>query len=148
MSSLRQREQRKKTATTLRLSFRITTAYHLAVDGYHHIGVFMHDNVEVDAFRGWVEDVSVVLLRPRNGFFDVGCIYGRHDDHVRFGFSASQPLYLGCDPSIKRSTSFTRTTGKLPRRRGADIQTVQPPSRCTTCNLELDQTWDGIMRHR
>ena len=57
-----------------------------AVDGYHHIGVFMHDNVEVDAFRGWVEDVSVVLLRPRNGFFDVGCIYGRHDDHVRFGF--------------------------------------------------------------
>ena len=46
------------------------------MDGYHHIGVFIHDNVEVDAFRGWVEDVSVVLLRPRNGFFDVGCIYG------------------------------------------------------------------------
>ena len=63
-----------------------------AVDGYHHIGVFKHDNVEVDAFRAWVEDVSVVLLRPRNGFFDVGCIYGRHDDHVRFGFFTNAAL--------------------------------------------------------
>ena len=63
-----------------------------AVDGYHHIGVFKHDNVKVDAFRAWVEGVSVILLRPRNGFFDVGCIYGRHDDHVRFGFFTNAAL--------------------------------------------------------
>lgn len=37
-------------------------------------------------FKGWVEDVLVMLFCFKNGYFDVGCIYGRYDDYVRFGF--------------------------------------------------------------
>ena len=63
-----------------------------AVDGYHRVGGFVHQNVEVDVYKGWVEDVPTTLLRPKNGHFDVGCIYGRHDDHVRFGFFTDAAL--------------------------------------------------------
>ena len=63
-----------------------------AVDGYHRVGGFVHQNVEVEVYKGWVEDVPTTLLRPKNGHFDVGCIYGRHDDHVRFGFFTDAAL--------------------------------------------------------
>jgi starch synthase len=63
-----------------------------AVDGYHRAGSCVHHDVQVDVFKGWVEDVPVTLLRPKNGHFDVGCIYGRHDDHVRFGFFTEAAL--------------------------------------------------------
>jgi len=63
-----------------------------AVDGLHRIGSVKHDNVDVDVYRGWVEDVPTTFLHPRNGFFDVGCIYGRGDDHVRFGFFSAAAL--------------------------------------------------------
>ena len=62
------------------------------VDGYHSVGAFKHQNVNVQVFKGWVEDVAVTLLRPENGYFDVGCIYGRGDDHVRFGFFTDAAL--------------------------------------------------------
>ena len=37
-------------------------------------------------WKGEVEEVPVTFLQPDNGHFDVGCIYGRGDDHVRFEF--------------------------------------------------------------
>jgi len=63
-----------------------------AVDGMHRIGTVKHENVDVDVYKGWVEDVPTTFLHPRNGFFDVGCIYGRRDDHVRFGFFSAAAL--------------------------------------------------------
>jgi starch synthase len=42
-----------------------------------------------------VADVPVTFLQPDTGHFDVGCIYGRNDDHVRFEyFSDCALLYL------------------------------------------------------
>jgi len=37
-------------------------------------------------FRGVVNDLDVVFLEPDNGFFWVGCVYGRNDDAARFAF--------------------------------------------------------------
>ena len=62
------------------------------VDGYHRAGEFKHEKTVVQVYKGWVEDVPVTLLRPENGFFDVGCIYGRGDDHVRFDFFTDATL--------------------------------------------------------
>ncbi|KAK3284056.1 hypothetical protein CYMTET_8273, partial [Cymbomonas tetramitiformis] len=35
-------------------------------------------------YEGKVEGLDVKLLEPVSGIFDVGCIYGRGDDHIRF----------------------------------------------------------------
>ena len=43
------------------------------------------DCVKVSVWKG-EEEVPVTFLQPDNGHFDVGCIYGRGDDHVRFEF--------------------------------------------------------------
>ncbi|KAL2524061.1 Starch synthase 3 [Abeliophyllum distichum] len=41
---------------------------------------------EVKVWFGKVEGLSVYFLEPQNGFFSVGCIYGRNNDGERFGF--------------------------------------------------------------
>ena len=46
----------------------------------------MKDDVTVYAWKGEVEEVPVTFLQPDTGHFDVGCIYGRGDDHVRFEY--------------------------------------------------------------
>jgi starch synthase len=47
---------------------------------------FSFGGANVRVFRGTVEDLPTVFLEPDNGFFWVGCIYGRNDDAQRFGF--------------------------------------------------------------
>ena len=55
----------------------------------------MKDDVTVYAWKGEVEEVPVTFLQPDTGHFDVGCIYGRGDDHVRFEyFSECALAYL------------------------------------------------------
>ena len=42
--------------------------------------------------RGIVEDLPTTFLEPENGFFWVGCVYGRNDDAHRFGFFCGAAL--------------------------------------------------------
>ncbi|XP_028762972.1 starch synthase 3, chloroplastic/amyloplastic [Neltuma alba] len=41
---------------------------------------------EIKIWHGKVEGLSVYFLEPQNGFFGVGCVYGRGNDGARFGF--------------------------------------------------------------
>lgn len=41
---------------------------------------------EIKVWHGKVEGLSVYFLEPQNGFFQVGCVYGRGNDAERFGF--------------------------------------------------------------
>ncbi|KAG4960127.1 hypothetical protein JHK87_036760 [Glycine soja] len=41
---------------------------------------------EIKVWHGKVEGLSVYFLEPQNGFFQVGCVYGRGNDGERFGF--------------------------------------------------------------
>ncbi|KAK7359778.1 hypothetical protein VNO77_01743 [Canavalia gladiata] len=41
---------------------------------------------EIKVWHGKVEGLSVYFLEPQNGFFSVGCVYGRGNDAERFGF--------------------------------------------------------------
>ncbi|KAL3627483.1 Soluble starch synthase 3, chloroplastic/amyloplastic [Castilleja foliolosa] len=41
---------------------------------------------EIKVWTGKVEGLSVYFLEPQNGFFGVGCIYGRSNDEQRFVF--------------------------------------------------------------
>jgi len=50
------------------------------VDNFHF------DNTNVKVWKGDVEGISITFLDPENGMFNHGCIYGRNDDHIRFGF--------------------------------------------------------------
>jgi starch synthase len=43
-------------------------------------------------FQGLVEGLNVTFLEPDNGFFWVGCVYGRNDDAHRFGFFCEAAL--------------------------------------------------------
>ena len=59
---------------------------HEQIDGLHLADEFTCNGVEINVWKGDVEDVPVTFLQPENGHFDVGCIYGRGDDHIRFNF--------------------------------------------------------------
>ncbi|XP_015958619.1 soluble starch synthase 3, chloroplastic/amyloplastic [Arachis duranensis] len=41
---------------------------------------------EIKVWHGKVEGLSVYFLEPQNGFFWVGCVYGRNNNAERFGF--------------------------------------------------------------
>lgn len=47
---------------------------------------FWHNGVQVSAWHGIVEGLSTIFLEPQNGFFWVGCVYGRNDDASRFAW--------------------------------------------------------------
>ncbi len=59
---------------------------HEQIEGLHLADEFTCGGVEINVWKGDVEDVPVTFLQPENGHFDVGCIYGRGDDHHRFNF--------------------------------------------------------------
>ena len=66
---------------------------------YHQVDQFTHGGDIIYVWRGEVEEVPVVFLQPDNGHFDVGCIYGRGDDHKRFEyFSAAALAYFRWRP--------------------------------------------------
>ncbi|KAI4295898.1 hypothetical protein L6164_035894 [Bauhinia variegata] len=47
---------------------------------------FFSGGTEIKVWHGKVEGLSVYFLEPLNGFFSVGCVYGRGNDAERFGF--------------------------------------------------------------
>ncbi|KAI8476302.1 MAG: hypothetical protein J3K34DRAFT_382253 [Monoraphidium minutum] len=49
-------------------------------------GSFFFENSQVKVWKGKVEGLPTTFLEPENGHFWRGCIYGRNDDHVRFGY--------------------------------------------------------------
>ena len=77
---------------------------HGLVDGLERVGAFEWGGTEVEAWAGAVDGVPVTLLRPGNGLFDVGCIYGHYADHERFSFFSHVALaaldHLGKRPDV------------------------------------------------
>jgi starch synthase len=71
-------------------------------------------------WRGEVEEVPVVFLQPDTGHFDVGCIYGRGDDHVRFGFFSECALawleYSGDRPDVLHAHDWSTAPVVFARR--------------------------------
>ena len=59
---------------------------HEQIEGLHLADEFKCNGIDINVWKGEVEDVPVTFLQPENGHFDVGCIYGRGDDHIRFNF--------------------------------------------------------------
>ncbi|PNY12821.1 soluble starch synthase 3 chloroplastic/amyloplastic-like, partial [Trifolium pratense] len=59
---------------------------------------------EIKVWHGKVEGLSVYFLEPQNGFFSVGCVYGRANDAERFGFFCHAALEFllqnGFNPDI------------------------------------------------
>eukprot|EP00879_Flechtneria_rotunda_P007886 GHRR01008263.1.p1 GENE.GHRR01008263.1~~GHRR01008263.1.p1 ORF type:complete len:1096 (+),score=490.52 GHRR01008263.1:107-3289(+) len=60
-------------------------SYH-QVEGLYQDGGFNYGGTFVRVWHGVVEGLNTTFLEPENGHFWRGCIYGRGDDHVRFGF--------------------------------------------------------------
>ena len=83
---------------------------HEQIDDLNLADQFLVDDVKVSVWKGEVEEVPVTFLQPDNGHFDVGCIYGRGDDHVRFEFFSKCALAWMRTSGTCR-TSSTRTTG-------------------------------------
>jgi starch synthase len=67
---------------------------------------FNWGGTNIRIYKGIVEGLHVTFLEPENGFFWVGCVYGRNDDAHRFGFFCGAALeYLrhhseGGEPDI------------------------------------------------
>jgi len=66
---------------------------HNQIENLKQTEQFEFKGVVLYVWRGEVEEVPVVFLQPDNGNFDVGCIYGRGDDHVRFEFFSQCALH-------------------------------------------------------
>jgi starch synthase len=65
------------------------------IDNLQKVDSFEASRGGCAVWKGVVADVPVTFLQPDTGHFDVGCIYGRNDDHVRFEyFSDCALLYL------------------------------------------------------
>jgi hypothetical protein len=56
------------------------------------VASFNWDNCNIRVFRGKVEGLETTFLEPNNGYFWVGCVYGRNDDAHRFGFFCGAAL--------------------------------------------------------
>ncbi|XP_019439822.1 PREDICTED: starch synthase 3, chloroplastic/amyloplastic-like isoform X1 [Lupinus angustifolius] len=56
------------------------------VKDFHYHNNYFWGGTEIKVWRGKVEGLSVYFLEPQNGFFHVGCVYGRANDAERFGF--------------------------------------------------------------
>jgi starch synthase len=62
------------------------------VEGMAEDGSFFWEGSNVKVWRGRVEGLNSTFLEPDNGHFWRGCIYGRGDDHVRFGYFCGAAL--------------------------------------------------------
>jgi len=93
---------------------------HDQIDGLQQVDKFRHDGKDVLVWRGEVEEVPVVFLQPDTGHFDVGCIYGRGDDHVRFGFFSECALawleYSGDRPDVLHAHDWSTAPVVFARR--------------------------------
>ena len=58
----------------------------------HEVRAFNWGGANIRVFRGSVEGLPTTFLEPDNGFFWVGCVYGRNDDAHRFGFFCGAAL--------------------------------------------------------
>ncbi|CAI8590692.1 unnamed protein product [Vicia faba] len=65
---------------------------------------YLWGRTEIKVWHGKVEGLSVYFLEPQNGFFSVGCVYGRANDGERFGFFCHAALEFllqnGFNPDI------------------------------------------------
>jgi len=62
------------------------------VENLRQEGSFSWGGTNVRVWRGMVEGLPTTFLEPENGHVWRGCIYGRNDDHVRFGFHCGAAL--------------------------------------------------------
>ena len=74
------------------------------IEGLRKVDQFHYGNDVVNIYQGFVEGVQVTFIDPECGHFRVGCIYGRGDDHIRFGyFSDACVAYMkhaNCFPDV------------------------------------------------
>lgn len=68
-------------------------------------GSFNWAGTHIRIFRGYVEGLAVTFIEPDNGYFSVGCVYGRNDDAHRFKFFCEAALeylrnHAGGEPDI------------------------------------------------
>ncbi|KAK7245860.1 hypothetical protein RIF29_40713 [Crotalaria pallida] len=56
------------------------------VKDFQYHNNYFWGGTEIKVWHGKVEGLSVYFLEPQNGFFHVGCVYGRANDAERFGF--------------------------------------------------------------
>ena len=100
---------------------------------YHQVDQFTHGGDIIYVWRGEVEEVPVVFLQPDNGHFDVGCIYGRGDDHIRFGFFSECALawleYSGDRPDVLHGHDWSTAPVVFASRR------VLPPNAATAITI-------------
>jgi len=82
----------------------------------------------VRVWRAVVEELKVVFLEPENGFFWVGCIYGRNDDAARFGFFNSIASEFiarsGIDPDIVHCHDWQTAPGCFSGGMGKKVFTI------------------------
>ena len=71
------------------------------IEGLRKIDQFHYGNDAVNIYQGFVEGVRVTFIDPECGHFRVGCIYGRGDDHIRFGYFSD-----ACVAYMKRANCF------------------------------------------
>ena len=71
------------------------------IEGLRKVDQFHYGNDVINIYQGFVEGVRVTFIDPECGHFRVGCIYGRGDDHVRFGYFSD-----ACVAYMKRANCF------------------------------------------
>ena len=117
---------------------------HEQIDDLNLADQFLVDDVKVSVWKGEVEEVPVTFLQPDNGHFDVGCIYGRGDDHVRFEFFSKCALeymtHAGDVPDIVHAHDWSTSHCVFARK-------SQLPPGAATCltihNLQFGQDLIG-----
>ena len=106
---------------------------HDQIDGLHRVDEFVHGGQDISVWRGEVEEVPVVFLQPDNGHFDVGCIYGRGDDHIRFGFFSDCALawlkHSGDQPDVVHGHDWSTSPVVFARR------SLLPPKAATVLTI-------------
>ena len=96
-----------------------------------------------DVWKGTVADVPVTFLQPDTGHFDVGCIYGRGDDHVRFEYFSDCALryltHVGDVPDVIHAHDWSTSHICFARRNKL------PPGAATVITIHNLQFGDDLI---
>ena len=117
---------------------------HEQIDDLNLVDQMLVNGIKVSVWKGEVEEVPVTFLQPDNGHFDVGCIYGRGDDHIRFEFFSKCALeymtHAGDVPDIVHAHDWSTSHCVFARK-------SQLPPGAATCltihNLQFGQDLIG-----
>ena len=103
----------------------------------------MKDDHAVYVWKGEVEEVPVTFLQPDTGHFDVGCIYGRGDDHVRFEYFSECALaymtHAGIVPDVIHAHDWSTSHVCFARRNRL------PPGAATVITIHNLQFGDDLI---